>query len=197
MIAGIFLAAGESTRFGGEKLLYCLEGIPLFYYGLSQCVASKLSEIRVVVGPGATRLENEIDQHFGGEKKLRVDRNDSPGRGMMSSIKTGLRQVAGRCDGAMVLLADMPLVTAAMIDELIAVFEREWKIVIPECEGELQHPRVIPQRLFPEFAELGDDEKGTAVIDNHAEDIVRVSLGSELNYIDVDRREDLDVFEQP
>jgi molybdenum cofactor cytidylyltransferase len=194
MIAGIYLAAGESRRFGGEKLLYSLEGMPLFWYGLSQCVASKLPEIRVVVGTGAAELESEIERLFPGEPKLRIDRNHDPGRGMMSSLKTGLRSVEGRFEGAMVLLADMPLVTAAMINELIAAFEKDRKITIPECDGELRHPRIIPKRYFAEFLALGDDERGTAVLDGHPEEVVRVPLGSRLNYVDVDRPEDLDVF---
>ena len=95
----------------------------------------------------------------------------------------------------MVLLADMPLVTAIMINELIGAFERRPSIVIPMCGGRPRHPRIIPAGLFPEFLELADDEKGTNVIDKHGPDIVEVSVGSELNYIDIDTPEDLKALE--
>jgi CTP:molybdopterin cytidylyltransferase MocA len=83
-----------------------------------------------------------------------------------------------------------------MINELIDAFARRPSIVIPECGGELRHPRVIPARLFPEFLELADGDKGTKVIDKHNEDIVRVPVGSELNYVDIDTPEDLNALEK-
>jgi molybdenum cofactor cytidylyltransferase len=195
MIAGIFLAAGESRRFGGDKLLAEIGGEPLVYFSLTQCVASRLGEIRAVVEPDSP-VEREVTRLFGQEARVRVDRNEDPARGMMSSLKTGLRALEGPCDGAMILLADMPLVTAIMINGLIDAFEERPVIVIPECGGELRHPRLIPAGLFQEFLELDDDEKGTRVIDKHQEDIVRVPIGSEANYIDVDTPDDLDTLKQ-
>jgi molybdenum cofactor cytidylyltransferase len=195
MIVGIYLAAGESRRFGSNKLLHEIGGEPLVCHGLNQCVASRLSEIRVVVGTDPADVEREIARRFKGELKIQIDRNENPTRGMMSSLKTGLRRVAGRCDGAMVLLADMPLVTVTMINELIDAFEKRAAIVIPECGGELRHPRVIPERLFPEFLELADDGKGTDIIERHRGEVVRVPVGSESNYIDIDKPEDIENLE--
>jgi molybdenum cofactor cytidylyltransferase len=195
MIAGLYMAAGESSRFGSDKLLHPLEGMPLYAFGLSQALASRLGEVRVVLGPESARLEGDIAERLAGEPKLHIDRNDDPARGMMSSLKTALRRVTGRCDGAMVLLADMPLVTAIMIDALIDAFDERAAIVIAESGGEPRHPRVIPERLFPEFLGLADDEKGTKVIDKYPGDIVRVPIGSELNYLDVDTPEDLKALE--
>ncbi len=197
MIAGIFLAAGEGRRFGGGKLLHPVAGVPLYYMALSQAAASRLSEIRVVTGPETVDLERDIaGRRFAGEPRIHVDHNPDAKRGMMSSLKTGLAAVEGGCDAAMVLLADMPLVTAIMINTLIGAFEKCPSIVIPECAGRLRHPRVIPARLFPEFMELADDEKGTKIINRYREETVRVPLGSELNYIDIDTPEDLDALEQ-
>ncbi len=195
MIAGVYLAAGLATRFGGDKLLHEVAGMPLYWLGLSQASASRLAEVRVVVGPEAAGLERDIAKRFAGDTKIVVERNEGAARGMMSSVKLGLRAVAGRCDGAMVLLADMPLVTAIMINELIDAFARRPSIVIAECGGEPRHPRVIPARLFPEFLGLADDEKGTRIIESHKDDIVTVRVGSELNYIDVDTPEDLKALE--
>lgn len=196
MIAGVYLAAGEGSRFGGGKLLHEVACAPLYSLGLSQAVASGLDEIRVVLGPESADLERDIQVRFEGEEKIRLERNPhGAARGMMSSLKVGLRAVEGRYDGAMVLLADMPLVTAIMVNELIGAFAKRPSIVIAECGGRLRHPRIIPARLFPEFLELADDEKGTRVIDKHREDIVEVSVGSELNYIDIDTPEDLKTLE--
>ena len=195
MIAGLYLAAGSSTRFGSDKLLHEVAGMPLYALGLSQAAASRLVEVLVVVGPDADDLERDIARRFADEAKIGVERNENAARGLMSSVKAGLRTVAGRCDGAMVLLADMPLVTAIMINELIEAFGRGPSIVMAECNGESRHPRIIPSRLFPEFMGLADDEKGTKIIDKHRDEILAVSVGSDLNYIDVDTPEDLKTLE--
>ncbi len=198
MITGILLAAGESKRFGGNKLLIEIEDLPLVCHSLGHCVASRLTEIHVVVGVDGSELEDQIARHFGGEPRIHIDRNEDPSRGMMSSLKTGLRSVLGRCDGAMVIHADMPLVTAAIINELISVFEREQTLVIPESGGRLQHPRIIPERMFGDFLELADDEKGAKVIKKYQDrdDVVRVSIGTDANYVDIDNPDDLDVFKR-
>jgi molybdenum cofactor cytidylyltransferase len=195
VIAGLFLAAGTGSRFGGNKLLREVAGMPLYSLGLSQATASRLADVIVVVGPDADNLERDIQERFAGDAKIRVERNANAARGMMTSLKKGLQVIGDQYEGAAVLLADMPLVTAIMIDALIDAFARRPSIVIPECGGELRHPRVIPARLFPEFLGLADGEKGIKIIEKYKVEIVRVPVGSELNYIDIDTPEDLKALE--
>ena len=165
MIVGVYLAAGLSRRFGGDKLLHPLGGIPMFSHSLHHCLASSLPEIRIVIGPRPDKVEDIIRNHHPGDHRLTFAVNESPGRGMASSLRAGFRSLSGACEGAMVLLADMPLVTAEIIDTLIETFEKKDCIVIPECDGELRHPRIIPARLFDEFIQLKDNESGATVVD--------------------------------
>jgi molybdenum cofactor cytidylyltransferase len=192
MIAGIFLAAGQSTRFGSNKLLHDLDGRPLVEYGLQAAVDSRLDEIIVVVGSEASVLENAIRDVAGARDKTRIVKNNHPERGMMSSLKLGLRALQPACDAAMVILADMPYVTSGLIDRLIEVFEEKDGIIIPECEGTLYHPRVIPKRLFPEFLGLEDTGSGQSIIDRHRENIVVLKTEKKTRFIDVDEPRDLE-----
>lgn len=193
MIPGIMLAAGRGERFGTNKLLIEVAGRPLICHSLMNCVASRLTEVVVVLGAERDDVEREIRRHFPGEVKIRLVVNEDSERGMMSSLKAGIRTLGEKSPGVMVLLADMPLVTTATIDRLIGTFEKGEGIVVPECEGELRHPRILPARIFPEFLVLGDDEKGTAVLDRHRESIVRVEIGDREMFLDVDRLEDFEV----
>lgn len=192
MISGIFLAAGRSTRFGKRKLMLEVDGKPLYYYGLRNCVESRLMRVIVVLGDGSEELRESIALLFGGTEKISIVENSDFELGMMLSLKKGLGSLGSDCRGAMVLLADMPLVTADIIDRLLAAFEKEERIIVPECRGDQYHPRIIPAGLFPEFLRLGDDEKGTKVLDEYSEEIVRVMVGRRINYMDIDRAEDLD-----
>lgn len=198
MIAGILLAAGESRRFGRNKLLVEVADLPLVCHSMGHCVASKIGEIHIVVRADDAQIEKAIARHFRNEPRIIFERNEDPTRGMMSSLKTGLRSLRGRCEGAMVLHADMPLVTVGIIDELIAVFERERVIVVPEYAGRMQHPRIIPEHLFEEFFALADTEKGTKIIEKYKDQdgVVLVAMGNEATYVDIDEPRDLDVFKK-
>ena len=192
MIAGVFLAAGQSARFGSDKLLHEVDGRPLAVHSLTAAVNARLDEIVVVVGPDASALERAIRAVPGTKEKTRIVINTHPERGMMSSLKRGLRALRPECAAAMVLLADMPYLSSDLIDRLVETLEETDGIVIPECEGKLYHPRVIPKRLFSEFLALGDDEKGQSVIDRHREDIVTLHVEKKARFIDIDETRDLE-----
>jgi molybdenum cofactor cytidylyltransferase len=192
MIAGILLAAGQSKRFRTYKLLHEVGGNPLLYYSLKPCLDSRLSAVYLVVGSREHEIVHALGALFGTEPKIRILSNEHPERGLMSSLKIGLRILGRRYDAAMVLLADMPFVVKDVIDQLIRVFEKENAIVVPEIGGELSHPRILPRRYFPEFLRLDDDERGSKVIDAHRDDLIVVKVENPRHGVDIDRPEDLD-----
>jgi molybdenum cofactor cytidylyltransferase len=192
MIAGILLAAGQSKRFRTYKLLHEVGGNPLLYYSLKPCLDSRLSAVYIVVGSREKEIGQALEAIFGTEPRIRIIKNEHPERGLMSSLKGGLRVLGKRYDAAMVLLADMPFVHREAIDRLIRVFEKENAIVVPESGGEPSHPRIIPRRYFPEFLRLGDDERGSNIIDSHKDDLVLVNMSDPQHGVDIDRPEDLD-----
>ncbi len=189
MIAGVFLAAGQSQRFGTHKLLYEVKGKPLIYYSLKSCVDSFLPEIYVILGTQSKALESTINRFFD-RKKIKIVLNEEPKRGMISSLRKGICSLEAKYQGAMIFLGDMPFVTPEIINILLNTFENN--IIIPECDEELHHPRIIPAKLFPEFLQLNDDEEGMKVIKKFKNDIIKVKTGNKINYIDIDQMQDLD-----
>ena len=190
MIAGVFLAAGLSRRFGTDKLLHEVRGRPIVYYSLRSCVQSNLSRIYVVVATGNHALRSAVEQYFAVNKKLIFVENDRPESGMMSSLKLGI-EAAEDCDGVMVCLADMPRVTVEIINTLLANSVKG-EIILPTCDGRSYHPRILPQRVFPDFLRLKDNQNGTLVLERYPEAIVRIPVGQRADYADVDALSDLD-----
>ncbi len=190
MIAGVFLAAGLSRRFGTDKLLHEVSGHPIVYYSLRSLVQSNLSRIYVIVAADNHALRSTVERYFPANKKLIFVENDRPESGMMSSLKLGI-EAAGNCEGVMVCLADMPRVTAEIINTLLAAFVKG-KIIVPTCDGRPYHPRVLPRPVFPDFLHLQDDEKGSRVLALHEEIILRLPVGKKHNYVDIDNLADLD-----
>jgi len=105
------LAAGRGTRFGGGKLEAVCAGKPLGRWVLDAVAAAGLARGLIVTGPeGASFAE-------GWTRVI----NPAPDAGLGSSLALAARFAAARGEGAMlVLLADMPLVTAAYLRELAA-----------------------------------------------------------------------------
>lgn len=192
MIAGVFLAAGQSKRFGSSKLLHELDDRPLVQRSLAPYVMSRLPEIYVVVPARSPELEEAIGGVADEHRKITIVHNERSERGQMSSLKVGLRSLGTRHTGAMVCLADMPMVTVDLVDTLVVAFDSKNGIIIPECDGKRRHPRVIPRRFFSEFLALGDDERGSVVIERFHTEVVTVTIGDEADYVDVDYLEDID-----
>lgn len=193
MTSGILLAAGAGRRFGSQKLLADLGGTRLVCRTVAACVGSRLDEIVVVTGPDAA-VREAIRGHFDGEPRIRFEINEAPERGAMSSVKTALRSLRPDVAAAVVILGDMPMVPPNLIDELI--IEQAWHggIVVPVCQGEWRHPRVIPAALFEDFLALADDDRGTKVIERYRADVKTVEVGSADTFMDINSVEDVVVW---
>jgi molybdenum cofactor cytidylyltransferase len=160
-IAAILLAAGRSTRFaaaGGEestKLTAMLAGKPLVRHAAEAALASAALPIIVVTGHAREAVEAALDG-----SPLRFVHNPRFASGLASSLQTGIAALPEKIAGAVVLLADMPGVTAALIDHLIARFEAHPDVLAatPTLEGRRGNPALLARALFPEVAGLSGDE---------------------------------------
>lgn len=105
------LAAGLGTRFGGAKLEAMCAGKPLGRWALDAVAEAGLGPGLVVTGPeGASFAE--------GWTRLI---NPTPEAGLGSSLALAARvALMGGSESLLVLLADMPLVTADFLRELAA-----------------------------------------------------------------------------
>jgi molybdenum cofactor cytidylyltransferase len=112
--------------------------------------------------------------------------------GLASSLKAGIRAVPEECDGAMILLGDMPRVTAEHVDKLIAVFvAAPASIVVPVHEGRPGNPVLWPRRYFPELRHLDGDAGAKRLIAAHRDDVREVELATDGIFADIDTPEEL------
>lgn len=110
-------------------------------------------------------------------------------RTVSTSLRAGLASVPKDADGVVVLLADMPGVTAAMIDRLIAGFA-PGAIVVPVSGGQRGNPVLWSRAHFAALRAVTGDTGGRAIIDGHPEAVVTVDLGPAAG-LDVDTPEAL------
>ena len=174
----VVMAAGNSRRFGKNKLAVSLEGRSLIARAL-ETVPAELFETVVVVTqyPEIMRLAKEF--HFA------AIHNDHPDHGISHTIALGLTQLRD-CDAVLFQVSDQPLLRRESVAELIA-FWRE----VPESIAALGHggkrgnPCMFPRRFYPELIALTGDVGGAAVIRRH-EDALRLLDVSAKELWDVD-----------
>jgi molybdenum cofactor cytidylyltransferase len=134
---------------------------------------------RIVLGAGADELQRLL--------KLAAPTvviNPDWEQGQLSSIQAGLRSLAGLSTEGMVLCpVDHPLVSAKLVEELIAKFyahRTEGKtIVVPTYDGRRGHPIILSSALYGELLEAPVDKGARAVVWAHQAEVLEVPTGEE------------------
>lgn len=195
-IAAIVLAAGHSSRFeGAHKLLSEIGGVPLVRHVLLNVATSSIADIVLVTGTSSAAVET-----VAGSGRWRTVLNPDAGAGLSTSIRSGLAALEPNAAGALIVLADMPGVTATLIDRLIEAFgtAKGEKIIYPQTpDGRQGHPVLWPKSLFRELSELTGDKGGKALLQKHADKCVAIGAGTADVALDIDTRDDLARYLRP
>ena len=188
-VAGLVLAAGRSTRMGGpNKLLEEINGRPLVRIATEQVLASRAKPVIVVTGHQRERIERAL-----AGLPVTFVHNPHFADGLSTSLKTGIAAVPPEADGAIVCLGDMPQVTPALIDRLIAAFDpaRGALVAIPTIGGKRGNPVLWSRRFFPELLAVEGDIGARHLIGSYAEAVVEVAVEDAAALTDVDTPEAL------
>lgn len=159
-IAGVILAAGTSSRFGtANKLLAPWHGQPMLRTVVEAALATELEPVIVVTGHEAL----EVEQAVGG-LEVQIVHNQDYADGQATSLKTGIAAVPGGCDGAMVLLGDMPRVCPGVINALLDAFKNAGSIVVPRFEGQRGNPVIFGRQHVAALQALSGDTGARAML---------------------------------
>lgn len=186
MIALVVLAAGRSSRMGAHKLLLPLGDRPVIAHVVGAALASRLRPVVVVLGYEADRMRAALPPG-----DLVVIENPAFAAGLATSLRAGLAAIPAGAAGAIVALADQPLLTAAHLDRLADAAETSRApIVAAGYGGRRGNPVYFARAYFPELLAVTGDEGGRAVIARHAEEVALCELGDEGAGLDVDTPSD-------
>ncbi len=187
-VAAVILAAGQARRMRGpNKLLARFDGAPLVRRVAESALASKADPVIVVTGHRAA----DISAALAG-LSVQVVHNPDFADGLATSLKAGLAAVPESASGALVLLADMPGITASIADRLIGAFEAKPApaIVLPTVNGKRGNPVLWSRAFFPELMAVTGDTGARHIIARHEELVERVEIGAAAG-LDVDTPEAL------
>ena len=183
-VAGIILAAGLGRRMGATKVLLPWQGQPLIRHLARVALASHLDQVLVVTGHRADDVAAALEG-----LPVHIVLNANYSSGLSSSVHVGIAALPKDASGALIMLADQPLLTTGVIDALI---QAHWStgapVVAPCADGRRGNPVLFARMLFPELLQISGDEGARSVIDAYRDELWCVDV-DEAMFQDVDTPE--------
>ncbi len=183
----ILLCAGNSKRFGSNKLLYKIDGKRMFEYSVD--LVEKLKEYfnedieNIVVVSKYSEIKNYIEN-----KKMIYIENPRSEDGISSSLILGLKEwEKNKSDYIMFMVCDQPYMKFLTIKNFIEDFFKQSKgIGSLSFEGELGNPCIFSKKYIENLKKLSGDIGGKKIINQNLDDTYRfeVTNGKELKDID-------------
>jgi molybdenum cofactor cytidylyltransferase len=151
LIAGLVLAAGAATRFGRQKQVARLDGMPLLEHALLAMTASTVGRVVVMLGSAADEIVSEVNLH--GAEPLVCSRWEE---GQSASLACGLAELAA-CEAVVVTLGDQPRMSPDAIRRVIAA-RNGAPAVRATYGGTPGHPVLLERELFEPLRNVSGDK---------------------------------------
>lgn len=182
---GLLLAAGSATRFGSDKLLHSLlHGVPIAVQS-ARHLKTGIDRVIAVVKPGASALAEAF-----ANEGVEIVVCENAAEGMGASLACAARK-AGKADGYLVALADMPFVRPTSVAAVRAALEAGAPLCAPYFRARRGHPVGIAGSFFNDLVSLRGDEGARKLLAEHEKRLVKIAVGDPGVLRDIDRPEDL------
>lgn len=181
----IYLAAGSSRRFGANKLLYELDGTPLFRYGLNMLAG--LVRARTDCTLTVVSRYAEILQAARAEGARAVPSPESE-KGLSYTIRAALSALEplDERDFLAFVTADQPYLSVQTAARLLDAAAPGVCCATTAYAGRAGSPTLFSAALAPELRALTGDQGGRRVLLRH--ECVTVQACSERELMDIDTK---------
>ena len=197
-VTAVILAAGMSTRFPGNKMVYKVsiggEQVPLIKYLVDKFLKSGVvDDVVVVVGHDKEAVINAVGDH-----RVKFVFNPDYRIGMSSSVKVGVSTVMKYSDIVAVHPGDVVFIRTQTIRFLIDYARRLASttlkfVVIPKYGAKGGHPLIIGRDLLGEVLNISEETRGLKGFLSNVRDYIRYVETNDVGVVaDVDTPEDLE-----
>jgi len=198
MIHIIYMAAGNSRRFGSNKLLYELDGKPMYRHLLERLIEikdryNKLKSDSPVIDITVVTRYREILDYCSSIPDCHAVLSPDSEKGISYTIKAGIMAVqeqkkTGMQDYYMFAVADQPYLKSQSVIKLIdRVLENTGGKQLAfslRCGAAVGNPCVFNSSLIPQLLSLEGDKGGRSVAKKH--DCVYVDVADASELMDID-----------
>ena len=186
MIAGVILAAGCATRFGGPKVLAPLGGRAVVRHVADCLRAAGVAPLVVVVGDA----EAGVVEALAGTDAATV-RNSRPEDGMSASLRIGVDALPEDIGAFVVALGDQPFIDVDMVRHLARTWqESNAAAVVPVYRDGPGNPVLFDATMRRLLRTLRGDAGARDLLHAMADHVVRVTVDADAPR-DVDTPDDL------
>ena len=198
MIHIIYMAAGNSRRFGSNKLLYELDGKPMYRHLLDHLVEikdryNKLKSDSPVIDITVVTRYREILDYCSSIPDCHAVLSPDSEKGISYTIKAGIMAVqeqkkTGMQDYYMFAVADQPYLKSQsvikLIDRVLKNTGGKRLAFSLRCGDAVGNPCVFNSSLIPQLLSLEGDKGGRSVAKKY--DCVYVDIADEHELTDID-----------
>lgn len=216
----IVMAAGNSRRFGKNKLLHPIQGYPMYCFVLDQaeqaaeylnkkkkaqtgnlCRKTEIPEYvcRIFTVTQFTEIQQEIIRRRNKNRHLWQPPVYSPEstEGVSFTIRNGIQAAGEESDYYMFLTADQPFLKAASMIKLVEETLQSGKGIGSMCwKQEPGNPVIFHNQYLSSLLSLEGDRGGRQVVKVHLSDCWFCQVGQPEELADVDTMEALSMLEK-
>ena len=185
-IAGVVLAAGESSRMGRPKALLEIEGTTFIHRIIAIHRAAKIERVIVVLGAHEAEIRDALTNEH-----VEIIVNARWREGRLGSLIAGITAAEEKLVDAIVMHpVDHPCVKASTIVALCDAFANTGaKIVRPVYQSKHGHPVLFASDTFVELRAASPEQGAREVVHRHAGDCVDVAVDDDGVMMNIDTPE--------
>ncbi|MGH6878028.1 MAG: nucleotidyltransferase family protein [Rhizomicrobium sp.] len=182
-IAAIILAAGTSSRMGHNKLLIKMNGERMIRHVARTVLASAADSVVAVTGNEALRVEDALSG-----LAIAIVNNPHFRMGLSTSLRAGVGSLPQTSQGALIVLGDMPAITAALLDRLIAAFDPDEgrEICVATHGGKRGNPVLFARRFFADLLETTGDVGARRIVAQNNDVVSEIEADDNGPLVDID-----------
>ncbi len=183
-IAGIIVAAGNSSRMGQPKAFLNWKGEPFVRACALQAISAGLDPVIIIAGQEFEKIQDVVQ-----DLPVQVIQNTDWNEGQSSSIRAAIKSLPKRVGGAIFQLVDQPHIPVTLLRKLKYEHSTSLSpIVLPESNGRRANPVLFDRRTFNSLSTIQGDVGGRVIFSQYP--IKTIRWFDESILIDVDTPDD-------